>query len=280
MHIIHIDKGNIEAFSDYLPDNMKHSVSMDDCLILGAVDEGSRKMAGVLISSTEGDQSDLQWLFVNPDFRRRKYASKLVDMALSEIMQSGAVSEFIAEYQPEKAEGLEDFFDDHDFDIEDADLPSYEICINDLKLPDGIGMYKSSQNVINIKTLPLSVKNDFAKSIRDIYTLAAVKVPLEWRMFDQDLSIVTVADNEVHGALLVDTAGEKPEIAYGFSSPKSPYSFMELLGSFLSRVEEKYGRDRKLLVSSATEEADALVRKLAPGVERLKIRRAVYTFDI
>lgn len=280
MHIIHIDRENIDAFSDYLPDKMKHSMEMEECMILGAVDEGSRKMAGVLISSVNGDQANLRWLFVNSDFRRKKYASKLLDMAMSDAMQRGDVVDFVAEYQPEKTEGFEAFLDDHDFEIGDAELPSYEICINDLKLPDGIGQYRNSQNVIDIKTLPIGVKNDFAKSIRDIYTLAAVKVPLEWRMFDQDLSIVTIADNEVHGALLVDTAGEKPEIAYGFSSPKSPYSFLELLGTFLNRVEEKYGRDRKLLVSSATNEADALVRKLAPDVEKLKIRRAVYTFEI
>lgn len=275
MHIIHIDRRNIDAFRSYLPEKLAHSVVSEEIRILGAVDEHSQKMAGVLIYYTAEDQAELNWLFVEPEGRHQKYASRLMDTAINEMIQTDGLVRCVVEFVPEKTEGLEGFLDDHDFDLEDAELPSYEICINDLQLPDGMGKLHYGDDILNIKTLPADMKSSFARTIQDTYTLAAVMLPLEWKMFDQDLSIVAINNNEVHGAFLIDRTGDKLELAYGFASPDRPASFMELLGALISRLEEKYGRDRKVLVSAVTDEADELVKRLAPRVQKLKIRRAV-----
>lgn len=273
MHIIHIERDNLEAFRDYLPDKLVSSIVTENCTILGALGENDNRVAGILIYSAAEDEGELNWLFVNSDFRRQQFASKLIDMAINEMIQIDGMVRCTAEFAPDKSEGMEAFLDDHDFDMEDAEIPSYEICVNDLKMPEGLKDMKAVDDILNIKTLPLDMKNSFARSIQDTYTLAAVKVPLEWRMFDQDLSIVAVDDQKVHGAFLVDAAEDKLELVYGFSSPEKPVSFLELLNAFAKRVEGKYGRDKKVLVSAVTEEADSLVRKLAPDVKKIRVRR-------
>ena len=258
-----IGKENIHAF--------KHLFYGTDpgCydLCVGAIEDD--RAAGVAGFSEIGDSVFLDYIYVAPDFRRKKVATTLLEGTLSELKNAGIAAVHVN--YPEKADDIHQFILSRGFKIF-RDGKAHRVRMDDIinspaakKLLSG----KKSHRISEIAALTITEKKSLKKRLRDSELDPEV---IEDSSLCKELSLTAMDKTSglPAGMVLCRIHEDTVVISYLINFSDNPRILLSLLIALRERFIEKELTEYDLIFVTMTEDMVKLPEKLLESKELIK----------
>lgn len=147
MEITKITDENIEFFLPLLPESMDR----ERYSLLGLIGDDGEAVAVMALSGTSA-MIEIEWLYVDPDQRRRGIGSEFLRLLFESL--SGEVEAICVSY-PKDAEGADEFFYSNGFFLTEGDAVWLVPVKNLMELPDIQKMKKVKEKIPDIEAVTL-----------------------------------------------------------------------------------------------------------------------------
>lgn len=267
MYFIPVDKDNAADFATCIPERF---LNKEGILCLGAVDDDSRAAGGIACMA-DGRDFVLLWIYVIQEARRKGIASGLLRFLLQQMMFTPEMRRVTVSFEKDEISNeLTEILNKFDFSISEEEIGVYDVSYRMVSMPAQAEKVLDAPGIMDIGNVPKYFLNQIDRLIEERSIAVAVDIPIDWKSYDQELSMVKITDNEVAGFMLVSNENDEIEISYALVFPGRSITFLELLLQFVERFKEKYGDEKTVRIVAITDTVDGIIRKLVPGVTRMK----------
>lgn len=229
MEIIMVTEENLSYFLDFIPKkNENHIIWQHSFLMVGAVVEGIS--CGILILGKKNDITQLQWVYVAPDYRMQGIASAMLDSVRENAKELG-IWRIIACYESDYP--LDRLLLSRGFLVRSEKSYNYQMSIRELlKRPRFLAAFKRyKQTIGNMSFFPL---NDMPG-----YVLRNSIISREYELnnYNKFLSCAAVIERSLVGYILIqendnknyhleilETDGKNPAAAIGLICAACKYT--------------------------------------------------------
>lgn len=240
-----------------------------DFIGLGMVDNDAvPPVPCAMVTASVIDRSvNIEWLYVLPEYRRKKAATALLDQLLKAADQCEADEVFCT--FTEKNEGAAEFMDDFGFAVfNDPSRHDYFMKLRDFKtLPSEQPEGCSLDSFFNTDEAKLAAFNEYLENGD-----AAVGVPLPIDPADYSpLSVCVEKNGEISGLLLIRTSGSGEnaviEIPWVFLKKECIKAMPAVYALAVDALRMLYPEDTAVRFETLNRGMDSIIEKIAPDAE-------------
>ena len=274
--IIVLNSEGLQQFAHLIPDKLKDTASKSDSIVLGAL--GPEKVTmGVAIFSEHAHYMELEWIYVEPEFRRIGIGSALLKRMIDSIEDSSYYIGVCADYIHEDTPGLDYLLEILGFAKEEQDWGIYRFQLKDAF---GLEKYVGQKNETRLKGLcsisdcTQVMKKNFSFNLNKEEEAYPIGLPIQWDNYDAELSCAYLEKGEISAVFLLETDENRINISFAFAKDK-PYVFPYMLVYSFNKAINKYkGSNPEITVTTLDEAAEKLLLKLIPGVKNIDVTHA------
>lgn len=277
IRIVLLNAGNVELFGHAIPDKIKNLASESSTIVLGAL--GPEKLTmGVAIFKEYAHYLELEWIYVEPGFRRMGIGSALVKRMIDTIVDSQYFMGIIADYVKDDNRQLDAMLDSLAFEKEQQDWSSYSFRLSDayqIAKYDPQKMERQRiKGICKISDCSDTMKKHFSFMLSQSEELNFISFPIKWKDYDDMLSCVHVDKGEISSVLLMENMNERINISFAYAK-NNPYIFPYMLGySFGMAVTHYVGSNPLITVTVFEKNTENLLLRLVPGAKNNSVTHA------
>jgi GNAT superfamily N-acetyltransferase len=268
INIILLDAKDIERFDHMIPEQLKGCVLQNEYVVLGAVC-GDVTM-GVGIFKEYARYLELMWIYVEPEFRRYGICTLMLNRIKENVSNSTYLLGIFSDFLKLGNEHLCTIFEKNGFEIIEDEWPIYTFSINEAI---GVERYVVNKklfkdNVCRISECSGMAKRYFSQKLAMAEEINPIELPIEWELYDDDMSRIYHENNEIKVVLLVENKEDYLNVAFAYAKD-NPYAFPYMIGDAYIKARELYeNENKKILVTSLDDNVDKLLLNLIPAARK------------
>lgn len=251
-----------------IPKKLMEMAKTEELFFLG-VKGPEEIMMGVAVFREYAHYMELLWVYVEPEFRKMKLATRLLKKMEDTVRNSDYFLGVCADYESQEYTALDALLGTSGFDREVQNWPIYEFYLSDTYALDEF--YKKNRKKLKVKGLCKiqecadAMKKRFSHTLTYDDEMQLIESPIDWNHYDNELSCVYVENNEIKGILLLESAEEQINIAFAYAKD-NPYVFPYMLGeSFYGAINKYQGKNPEITVTVFDDNTENLLLKLVPN---------------
>ncbi len=278
MNIVYnlIEDDNREDYAGVFPETIELT---DNMVAVAACDVDSGYVVGAISYSLVSYEYVIDWIYVEPDFRRKGIGVGLVNEVLRAVMQSGDRFPVIAQYE-NNSEGESDaemhlFFLSCDNMTTSYSHDRYYVKAEDIKNVDKL--HKTTTSELTTQEFFEQSENDQKKILRMLGATQNYEV-IDYDKWKEECikelcNCVFVKNNLVDLIFMKRLKDMNVELAYLYG--KYPKGLLELLSTTVSRLETLYPK-ASLTFDAMTDESQLLATHLFGKAKKVHIYEAEF----
>ena len=223
--------------------------------------------------------AQLQWLYVEEDFRNQGIGNELMT-ELYRILNQAEVFPVLCDIPfPEEYNELCAFLEDWGFTFGLIDKYEFRTTLENLKQNKNFAGKKVTGQVASLEDLKSADWNQLRKLLQDEPQVLEILQTKD--LYEPQISCVCWKKDKIQAMLLVRNVADDqliPELLLGFSTSSSAEIYQLLLNA-IDKAGKKYPAHTQILVSCQTAESANLIAYLFPDAQPELVRRGIYTED-
>ena len=272
MNFVVLDHNNYEDFSSVIKESF---LSNKDRIALGAYEDDGTVL-GAVSYVLAGYEYVLDWLFVDPDCRREKVATEILDKIFESMEMTLEIYPLSARFdKSEENTGLYEFFKSYPgFDIEYSHS-KYFIKAEDIM--DAAPLYNNASGkvkAVNFFDEPVSRQKYIMETVENsgLYQIEDFEA---WsNTCEKNLCRVTIDGNNILDFIIIQKKTDgNLRLAYLFS--KYPEGLADLLAEVAKDIVVDYP-DTELEFEAVSEKSVLLAKKLFPEATEISVYEAIW----
>lgn len=272
-----LDEKEIPALAYMIPKKIIEMMQEEELICLAAKGPDAITMA-VVVFREYAHNMELLWIYTEPEFRRMKLATKLLERMEASVHESEYFIGICADYEREEENALDALLDKSGFDRQLQEWPLYRFHLSDAYALEEF--HRKNQKELRIKGLCKisectdAMKKRFSHTMSYSEELPFIESPIEWKRYDEKLSCIYVEKGEIEGVLLIETSQDRIHIAFAYAKD-NPYVFPYMVGkSFYEAMDKYQGQNPQILVTVFGDSTEKLLLKLVPNASSVTMTHA------
>ena len=278
MELTIINDENSVAFADYLPAGLLDEIHGEDSIAIGAVDDNGCA-AGIVAASVIESWVNINWIYVNENFREQGLARRLIENLSSASFENPNIFGVTTAFEADRLPIVYNLFKRLNFSMRQEKSSIYTTTIGEIRSNHFWKEKAASGANLPIGEVPKFTLSTFEKKLELLDIALPVDNPITWEAFEKSCSIGYIRDRDLKGVLLLSHDAEGLEISFVYADPgeKSALGLMLRASGFLAG--EKYAQDTRVIFSAVNEITAEIFKKLFPDSKDTLLNRAVFNFN-
>ncbi len=273
MQIVNIND-YYEMFSSSLTSIEQIDLKHDFIFGLGVIED--EKAVGKIIFTIDDGVSEIQSIYIEPEYRRRGFATELVLNAADFVTSLDYCPGFHVEFtnDVEFEDNLLDFFKYLEFDIKEAeDVRTYSVLISDIDEKK----IKPTKNEANVKKYSELTKNELGLLAMEPVTIENGFIFADH--IEQDVSMAVIEDGEVQAVIIFSAEADGLTLQWARVDEKHKSDLVNVFYESMQAILSKYGPTTKLYIPVINEQSDKLILALFGGKAEIVETKYEATFE-
>lgn len=234
-------------------------------------------LVGVVIMGVRESWTQILWLALTEAYDTDDRAEDLVRERILDAVQDGEAEGIFVEFPA--SFGKDRFFSifgSLDFRTEEISGNVLEFTLGSIHT-DKLPVLKNDHGVISLKEADTHILHELGNLMANDERLIPVEIPVSWKSYDQDLSLIHMVDNMPAGLILV-TSKEKAarvELAY----ENTPKGILKLVSVLVSKALEEKDPDTLITIAILEEKLFDMIKVIVPDAKRPDILKGYLVFE-
>lgn len=272
MNFIVLNHDNFEFFENVILDSF---LTGGNRIALGAYEEDGTVLGAVSYALT-GYEYYIDWLYVDPDYRRQKVATALLDEIFKSIESTMEIYPVSARFEKDdEYSGLYEFFESYPgFDVEYSH-PKYHISAKDINSSTTLKLKVNKKlQTVNFFDEPVS-KQKYIMSLVEKSGVYQVEDFDAWSSScEKSLCRATLSGNNLLDIIIIQHKKDG-NLHLAFLYSKYPEGLLELLTGVAKDIATDY-TDAELDFEAVTDESVLLAKRLFPEAVETPVYEATW----
>jgi len=271
MNLYVLDKDTRKLFASFYDDS--YITEQGDNIISLGVLEGDKPL-GLLVAAVYNAEIDIQFIFVDREYRRQHIASTLLKKIISVARSTGAAVIYSSFAQD--TEGFRELLKSFGFTVMfNPGLYSYEDKLGNLRNIDGVK--NSNLKLKSFYAIDKDTLSEFNERLRNEDILVGVPLPIDPRNYSP-FSCCSIVDGKISDLLLVTTKenGDLTSIDFPwiYSNKASIHSLSAVYNTSVTALKNTFSPDSGISFCTINPEMDSLLTDLIPTARYKEIYMA------
>lgn len=251
------------AFAPLIPEVYLEDIKNNEIFAVGAVDTWEYEVVGVVLCRDISGWMELVWINFSENYENSEDAMSFLRRRLEKAEKAGVLKGAFIDYKDEesaekyawmlRAMGFCDYQVSNDvFELTKADVREIEILHRPV-----------SKQVKRLGALNEEKRKKIAKAIVADERAIPFPHPVDWSVYDEDISVAYMDGTDPKGLLLFSWTDDM--LVFSCAWALEPKVLVLMLVAALAAFEKKADEDVRLLIPVLDAQTKGLVEKLVPG---------------
>ena len=270
----------LEEYAFCIPKNYHEQIRNGELTAIATYDGNPEngRLFGVIVTASHQGWLEIVWAYTGKEYRLEVQTAEFLRYCIRREQKTGRYIGAFCEIHMEEATALHrDVLALCGMEMHTVKNNIYELRLSDIRHRDMLMKAAEKEECISLEEADEDILELAEETIADDERPVPVPSSIEWESYDPELSRICIEDDEPKGVLLFSKAADYLvlELAYTVSQSALP----AMIGSALSKAEELYPEDQKILVPIVGRGVGDILEKMAPDAERGEILQAVMWFE-
>ena len=271
-----ITPDDIEMFQELIPDYCKKQLK--EGRLAGLVfindDSDTRPVVGIVMYRVTKGYIEIEWVAPTDDYDLPDYGADMVRKVVNKARIQGGYRGVICRFR--KDDIMAEYFPAEEFSYVTEPAGVYRFRLSDVTEIRKYRRHSRRENCISLCKADTLLKNSVVARIAIDEEVIPLSLPVNWDIYEQDISAIYRGDDGAEGVILVEDSPEELTISLLFS--RNPMAAMTLLVHAFHDAADKYGEDKEVACPVLSELSEKIVEKTVLNPVRPELIRAEAIF--
>jgi GNAT superfamily N-acetyltransferase len=273
-----ITQENLPFVQHLIPEEFQQELREETLVgVIGVDTDHDNEPAVVLLCRVRYGWMEIVWLCSSEDYRGAHYGEELLEYRLGRAKKGGKLWGAFADLPNDSyRQRVAEIFTRLGFTLEEREEPVYTVSLEACRQSEVLHRSFAASSIVPISQADDYLKKTVVSQIRLDSRPVPLPNPMDWERYDQELSVIAMAQSQPSGLLLVSRDGEDFVLKFAWSQDSR--SILAMLSYALSAAEKTASPDAQVLIAAITESAEKLVRAIFPSAQPLETTQAKLSF--
>lgn len=269
---------DIENYSAYIPDGYIEGIRRQEYYAIATYDPGlDDDLVGVTVMGVRGSWAWILWFEVSDGYEDSDIAEEMISSRIRDAEVFGDAEGISAEFPLSFGKDrFMDLFGSLGFETEEVESNVAEFTLNSIN-KDKLPMSGEDKNFVTLKEADDGVLRELGNLMANDERNIPIEIPVEWELYDPELSLVHMDGSVPAGLILVIRADDHVNVELAYEH--EPRNILALIAALVSNGEKKLDPGTTIVVPVVEKKIFGLLEEIAPDAKRGGLLKASLRFD-